>query len=131
MVGVGLLYQEGYFRQALDDHGRQEALYPYNDPTTLPIQPVIAKDGGWLTVPVELPGRTVWLRAWRATVGLYLLDSNVPSNTAVDRGITGNLYGDGPETRLRQEMVLGIAGWRLVEALGLSVGACHLNEGPS
>jgi starch phosphorylase len=132
MIAVGLLYQEGYFRQALDAGGRQEELYPYNDPTALPIQPALAESGGWLTVPVELPGRTLVLRAWRAIVGrvtLYLLDTNVPVNDPADRGITGKLYGDGPEMRIRQEIVLGIGGFRLLDALGVRPGACHLNEG--
>jgi starch phosphorylase len=132
MIGVGLLYQEGYFRQALDAAGRQEELYPYNDPTALPIQPALAESGGWLTVAVELPGRTLVLRAWRAIVGrvtLYLLDTNVPTNDPADRGITGKLYGDGPEMRIRQELVLGVGGFRLLDALGIRPGACHLNEG--
>jgi starch phosphorylase len=132
LVAVGLLYQEGYFRQRLDAWGRQEELYPYNDPVALPIQPSLAPSGEWLTVPVELPGRTMRLRAWRASVGhvtLHLLDSNVPINDPADRGITGKLYGDGPEMRLRQEMALGIGGWRLLEALGVDPGAAHLNEG--
>lgn len=132
MVAVGLLYQEGYFRQTFDAAGRQEALYPYNDPATLPIQPARAESGEWLTVPVELPGRTLCLRAWRANVGrstLYLLDSNVPTNDPADRGITGKLYGGGPEMRLRQELVLGIGGWRLLELLKVEPGAVHLNEG--
>jgi len=132
LVAVGLLYQEGYFRQRIDAFGRQEELYPYNDPVTLPIQPSRAPSGEWLTVPVELPGRTVQLRAWQAAVGrvtLYLLDSNEPLNDAADRGITGKLYGDGPEMRLRQEMLLGIGGWRLLAALGIEPGAAHLNEG--
>ncbi len=132
LVAVSLLYQEGYFRQRIDVRGRQEELYPYNDPTTLPIQPSLSSSGDWLTIPVELPGRTLQLRAWRATVGrveLHLLDANVPWNDAADRGITGKLYGDGPEMRLRQEMALGIGGWRLLAALGIEPGAAHLNEG--
>ena len=132
MVGVGLLYQEGYFRQALDVEGRQHELYPYNDPTALPIQPAIAEGGGWLRIAVELPGRTLWLRVWHATLGrvmLYLLDSNVPLNDPADRGITGKLYADSPEIRLCQEIVLGIGGWRLIDALAIPIGACHLNEG--
>jgi starch phosphorylase len=132
MVAVGLLYQEGYFRQMLDAAGRQEALYPYNDPSVLPIQPTTSRSGDWLKIGVELPGRTVWLRVWQAMVGrvtLYLLDTNLPLNQPVDRGITSKLYGDGPETRLRQEIVLGIGGWRLLDTLGLEPGACHLNEG--
>jgi starch phosphorylase len=132
IVGVGLLYQEGYFRQMVGADGRQEALYPYNDPTALPIQPELASSGAWLTIPLELPGRVMSLRVWRANVGrvvLYLLDSNAPANDPADRGITGKLYGDGPETRMRQELVLGIGGWRLLDTLGIDVGACHLNEG--
>jgi starch phosphorylase len=132
LCAVGLLYQEGYFRQRLDADGHQEELYPYNDPTALPIQPVLADSGGWLLVPLDLPGRTVRLRAWRATVGrvvLYLLDSNVAFNDPFDRGITGKLYGEGLETRLLQEIALGIGGWRLLEALHVDVGACHFNEG--
>jgi starch phosphorylase len=132
LVAVGLLYQEGYFRQTIDAAGSQQELYPYNDPSTLPIAPCLEPSGEWVMVPVELPGRTLTLRAWRATVGrvaLYLLDSNVPFNDPADRGITGKLYGDGPETRLPQEMVLGIGGWRLLERIGIRPGACHLNEG--
>jgi starch phosphorylase len=132
MVAVGLLYQEGYFRQAIDETGRQEALYPYNDPTTLPIEPVLGAGDAWVTVGMELPGRTLRLRAWRATVGrvpLYLLDTNVPGNDPLDRTITGKLYGDGLELRLRQELVLGVGGYRLLDALGIVPGACHLNEG--
>jgi starch phosphorylase len=132
LVAIGLLYQEGYFRQTFDAAGRQHELYPYNDPSTLPIQPCLMPSGEWVMVSVELPGRTLTLRAWRATVGrvtLHLLDSNVPTNDPADRGITGKLYGDGPETRLPQELALGIGGWRLLERLGIQPGACHLNEG--
>lgn len=132
VAAVGLLYQEGYFRQTFDATGRQEELYPYNDPVTMPIRPLLARSGEWVKVPVELPGRTLWLRGWRATVGrvtLHLLDSNLPANDPFDRGIAGKLYGDGPEMRIRQEMVLGIGGWRLLEAVGIDPGAVHLNEG--
>lgn len=132
LVGIGLLYQEGYFRQFLDEDGRQEELFPYNDPAVMPIQPAVGTTGGWLRVPVELPGRTLWLRVWHARVGnvpLYLLDANVPVNEPGDRGITAKLYADGPEMRLRQELALGVGGWRLLEQLGIEPGACHLNEG--
>ena len=132
VIGVGLLYQEGYFHQILNSEGWQQDIYPYNDPITLPVQPVEAREGAWLHVPVELPGRVVRLRVWQARVGrvtLYLLDSNDPLNSPVDRGITGKLYGGGKELRLMQEIVLGIGGWRLIEALGLSIDLCHLNEG--
>ena len=131
-VGVGLLYQVGYFRQMLDAEGRQQAMYPYNDPASLPIEPVQARSGGRLHVPLPLPGRIIQLRIWRALVGrtaLYLLDSNDPLNSPADRGITGELYGGGTEVRLMQEVVLGIGGWRALEAMGLEVDVCHLNEG--
>jgi starch phosphorylase len=132
LTAVGLLYQEGYFRQTFDEHGWQQAVYPYNDPTSLPIRPVASASGAWLHVEAELPGRTVRFRVWQAQVGrvpLYLLDSNDPLNSPSDRGITGKLYGGGHELRLVQEIALGLCGWRLIEALGLEVDICHLNEG--
>ncbi|WP_248800958.1 alpha-glucan family phosphorylase [Pseudomonas sp. MWU13-2105] len=132
IVGVGLLYQEGYFRQSIDSTGRQHEAYPYNDPTSLPIQPAIGNDGAWLKVTLELPGRTLYLRVWQAIVGrtrLYLLDSNDLLNGAGDRGITSKLYGGGSEMRLLQEVLLGIGGWTVLEALGIEVDVCHLNEG--
>ncbi|MBI4295696.1 MAG: alpha-glucan family phosphorylase [Chloroflexi bacterium] len=132
LVGIGLLYQEGYFRQILDSNGWQTEAYPYNDPTSLPIRPVIDESGGWLRVPLELPGRTLWLRVWQAHVGrvmLYLLDSNEPLNSPADRGITNKLYDDRLNIRLMQEMVLGIGGWRVIRALNIPVEICHLNEG--
>jgi starch phosphorylase len=132
VIGVGLLYQEGYFRQIVDAEGTQQELYPYNEPASLPIAPVIQNEGGWLRVPLEFPGRTVQLRVWKAMVGrvtLYLLDSNDPLNSPVDRGITAKLYGGGSEIRLMQEIVLGIGGWRVVEALHPDTEICHINEG--
>lgn len=131
-IGVGLLYQEGYFRQIVDTGGMQQELYPYNEPATLPIEPVMRESGGWLRIPLELPGRIVLLRVWQANVGrvqLYLLDSNDPLNTPADRGITAKLYGGGPEIRLMQEIVLGIAGWRVIEELHPDAEICHINEG--
>jgi starch phosphorylase len=131
-IGIGLLYQQGYFRQVLDISGSQAEFYPYNDPSQLPIMPVRDKDGEWLVVQVDFPGRPVILRAWKANVGrgrLYLLDSNDPSNSPMDRGITSELYGGGPDLRLQQEIVLGIGGWRLLQALGINADICHLNEG--
>jgi len=132
LIAVGLMYQEGYFRQMVDTAGRQIEVYPYNDPSTMPLRPVLAPSGAWLTIPLELPGRRLDVRAWRAKVGgveLLLLDSNIPSNEPIDRGITGRLYDGAPDVRLRQELVLGLGGWRLIEALGIAPGACHLNEG--
>jgi starch phosphorylase len=132
VVGVGLLYQQGYFRQVIDKDGAQQALYPYNDPGQLPITPVRESNGEWLRLEIALPGYSVWLRVWQVQVGrvkLYLLDSNDPANTPANRGITSELYGGGPELRLKQELLLGIGGWRLLRALGLEPEVCHLNEG--
>ncbi len=132
VVGVGLLYQQGYFRQEIDKDGAQEALYPYNDPGQLPITPLRHSNGEWLRLEIALPGYSVWLRAWQVQVGrvkLYLLDSNDAANFPAHRGITSELYGGGPELRLKQELLLGIGGWRLLRALGIQPEVCHLNEG--
>jgi len=132
VVGVGLLYQQGYFRQVIDNDGAQRALFPYNNPGQLPITPLRHENGEWLRLEIVLPGYSVWLRAWQVQVGrvkLYLLDSNDAANFPAHRGITSELYGGGPELRLKQEMLLGIGGWRLLRALGLQPEVCHLNEG--
>lgn len=132
VVGVGLLYQQGYFRQVIDKDGAQQALFPYNDPGQLPITPLRQANGEWLRLEIVLPGYSVWLRAWQVQVGrlkLYLLDSNDAANFPVHRGITSELYGGGPELRLKQELILGIGGWRLLCALGIQPEVCHLNEG--
>jgi glycogen phosphorylase len=132
VVGVGLLYQQGYFRQVIDQDGAQQALYPYNDPGQLPITPLRHANGEWLRLEIALPGYSVWLRAWQVQIGrvkLYLLDSNDAANYPAHRGITSELYGGGEELRLKQELLLGIGGWRLLEALGIRPEICHLNEG--
>jgi len=132
VMAVGLLYQQGYFRQAISTDGEQLEFYPYNDPTMLPVSPLRDDDGQWVRVVVPFPGRNVRLRAWKAQVGrceLLLLDSNDPRNEPGDRGITSELYTGDPEKRLQQEMVLGIGGWRLLKQLGRQPGLCHLNEG--
>jgi starch phosphorylase len=132
LVGIGLLYQQGYFRQSLDARGVQTEFYPYNDPGQLPILPVRDPEGEWLRIEIQLPGRPLRLRIWEAKVcrtTLYLLDSNDPLNSPADRGITSELYGGGTELRLQQEMVLGIGGWRLLQALAIRPEVCHLNEG--
>ena len=131
VVGVGLLYQQGYFRQIIDAAGRQQEIFPYNDPGQLPISPLRKPNGEWIRLEVKLPGWSVWLRAWEVRVGrckLYLLDSNDAANYP-HRGITSELYGGDSELRLKQEMMLGIAGWRLLDALGINPEVCHLNEG--
>jgi glycogen phosphorylase len=132
VIGVGLLFQQGYFRQVLDKDGAQQALFPFNDPGQLPITPLRQANGEWLRLELDLPGYPVWLRAWQVQVGrvqLYLLDSNDLANPPIHRDITSELYGGGPELRLKQEIMLGIGGWRLLRALGIQPEVCHLNEG--
>jgi starch phosphorylase len=132
LTGVGLFYRQGYFRQMLDAAGRQVEIYAINAREALPVQPVLDAEGMPLHVTLELPGRALRLRVWRAAVGrvdLYLLDSDDPLNTPFDRGITAQLYGGNAEQRLLQEIVLGIGGWRALTALGADADVCHLNEG--
>ena len=132
VIGIGLLYQQGYFRQEIDAQGHQQALYPFNDPGQLPIRPVREPNGEWLRLVLPLPGFKLWIRAWQVQVGrakLYLLDTNDPANPPAYRGIATELYGGGPELRVKQELVLGIGGWRLLRALGIHPEVCHLNEG--
>lgn len=132
VAGVGLLFQRGYFRQSLDSRGRQIALFPYNDPLTLPVMPLRDNDDEWIRITLALPGREISLRCWEVVVGrnrLYLLDSNDPVNLPQDRGITGELYGGNTETRLQQELMLGVGGWKLLETIGADIKVCHLNEG--
>ena len=132
VTGVSLLYSQGYFRQVIDANGGQQAMYPYNDPGQLPIVPLRGPNGDWLRLQLNLPGHSIWLRAWQVQVGrvkLYLLDSNDVANYPAYRGITSELYGGGSYLRLMQELVLGIGGWRLLTALGIEPEVCHLNEG--
>jgi starch phosphorylase len=132
LVAIGIFYREGYFRQMLDEDGRQLEINAVNSPASLPIDLVTDEDGIPLRVSIELPGRDLKLRIWRADVGrvpLFLLDSDDALNTPFDRGTTAKLYSGGPETRLVQEIVLGVGGWRALEALGYKIDVCHLNEG--
>jgi starch phosphorylase len=132
VIGVGLLYQQGYFRQILAQDGSQVEAFPYNDPMSLPVSPVLKPDGSWLRLKFSLPGRSIFIRVWEAQVGrtkLYLLDSNDPLNSPWDRAITANLYDPGKERRLIQEIILGFAGWMALEELGIDADVCHLNEG--
>jgi starch phosphorylase len=132
VVGIGLLYQQGYFRQIIDKNGEQQALYPYNNPEQLPIKPVRMPTGECLRIEIDLPGWKLWLRVWEVKIGrvkLYLLDSNDPANYLPHRAITSELYGGDSELRLKQEIVLGIGGWKLLEAMGIRPEVCHLNEG--
>jgi starch phosphorylase len=132
VVGVGLLYGQGYFRQDFDADGKQKVLYPVNDPGQMPVRPLRYPNGEWLRLQIELPEGAIWLRCWEVSVGrskLYLLDANDFANSPAQRCITSELYGGDAEMRLRQEMVLGIGGWRLLRAIGLNPEVCHLNEG--
>ncbi len=132
VVGIGLLYQQGYFRQVIDNGGNQQALYPYNDPGSLPITPVREPNGEWLRLSVDMPSAKMWLRVWHVKVGkvrLYLLDSNDLANHPSHRQVTSELYGGGSPLRLKQEIVLGIGGWRLLRKLEIDANVCHLNEG--
>ncbi len=132
VAAIGLLYQQGYFRQEIDTNGNQHALYPYNDPSQLPITPLRQPNGEWLRIPIHMPGFELWLRCWKVEVGrlnLYLLDSNDLANTPAFRGVTSELYGGDSDLRLKQELILGLGGWRMLRALGLRPEICHLNEG--
>ncbi len=134
LVGVGLLYQQGYFRQVLNPDGWQQERYPTNDFYTLPAVPVRNADGENLKVFVRLPTGKVMIQVWKMEVGrvrLYLLDTNIPENELPqDRGITDSLYGGDTDTRMRQEFVLGVGGLRALKAVGLEPTVYHMNEGP-
>jgi len=134
LVAVGLFYRFGYFRQRLSTEGWQEESYRETYAGELPIQPVKNEDGLPLRIEVEMRGRVVRAQAWRAEIGhvrLYLLDTNVAENEEVDRLVTGHLYGGDRETRLVQEMMLGIGGVRLLRTIGIEPRVFHLNEGHS
>ncbi len=132
VIGVGILWQQGYFRQALSSTGEQIEFFPFNDPGQLPLVPLRDDDGEWVEVVIPFPRRDVYLRVWQVRAGrtqLFLLDSNHLLNSPADRGITSELYGGIQETRLQQEIILGIGGWRVLRVLGLTPDICHLNEG--
>ena len=134
LVGVGLLYQRGYFQQYLNVDGWQQETYPVNDFHNLPLSPEVDRENHAVMVSVEFPGRPVHARVWRAQVGrirLYLLDTNVPQNSSEDRHITGSLYGGDSELRLQQEIILGVGGLRALRAVGIEPTVCHMNEGHS
>ena len=131
-VGVGLLYRQGYFQQRIDAEGKQHVTYADSDFVELPVELVHADGGNELRVQVEFPGRSVSVRIWKARVGhvmLYLLDTDVPENSAADRAITYRLYGGDRRTRIEQEIVLGIGGVRALAALGRMPTVWHMNEG--
>lgn len=134
LVGVGLLYRNGYFQQYLSVDGWQQEAYPEMDFYNLPIEPVAYSDGSPVHVRVDLPDNAVFCKVWKVNVGripLYLLDTNLPENSPADREITSRLYGGGTEMRIKQEIVLGIGGVRMLESLGITPSVYHMNEGHS
>jgi glycogen phosphorylase len=134
LVGVGLLYRNGYFQQYLSADGWQQEAYPELDFYNLPIEQMKYADGSPVQVRVDLPENSVFCKVWRTNVGrvpLYLLDTNLQENSPADRDITSRLYGGGPEMRIKQEIVLGIGGVRALEALNIQPTIFHMNEGHS
>jgi starch phosphorylase len=134
LIAVGLLYQEGYFRQVLNSEGWQTERYPDNDFHTMPIEQIMDEKGAPISIEVPMENRVITIHIWKIQVGrvpLYLLDTNVPTNSAADRAITGKLYGGDREMRLQQEIVLGIGGVRALGRLGLRPAVFHMNEGHS
>ncbi len=132
LMGITLMYREGYFRQYLNMDGWQQERYPENDFFTLPLTPELDSGGKPLLVTVPLPGREVALKVWHIQVGrvpLYLLDANIPQNKPEDRAITSQLYGGDHHTRIQQEIILGIGGIRALRAMGRMPTVCHMNEG--
>ncbi len=132
LVGVGLLYQKGYFQQYLNADGWQQETYPDNEFYNLPIHPENTEDGSPIMVEVPFPDRTVYARIWRVQVGripLYLLDTNTPENSYEDRRITYQLYGGDQEMRIQQELVLGVGGMLALRKMDKHVHVCHMNEG--
>ncbi|MCO6413560.1 MAG: alpha-glucan family phosphorylase [Thiogranum sp.] len=131
-VAVGMLYRQGYFTQTIDEHGSQVAHYTTTNFSHLPLTPVCSDSGAELRVAVDFPGRQVQLKIWKARAGhisLYLLDSDLPENDQADRAITYQLYGGDINTRIQQEIVLGIGGVKALRILGLKPTAWHINEG--
>ena len=134
LVGVGLLYRNGYFQQYLSADGWQQEAYPELDFYNLPVEPMRYADGSPVHVRVDLPDNAVFCKVWRANVGrvpLYLLDTNLVENSPADRDITAKLYGSGTDLRIKQEIVLGIGGVRALSALQIQPNVFHMNEGHS
>ncbi|MCL2877784.1 MAG: alpha-glucan family phosphorylase [Acidobacteria bacterium] len=134
LVGVGLLYQKGYFRQYLNSAGWQQEAFEDNDFNKLPITLLRGGDGKPLKIEVPMSGRTTFAQIWRVMVGrisLYLLDANIPENNDGDRDLTNQLYGGNVEYRMQQEILLGMGGCKALEALGIQPTVYHMNEGHS
>ncbi|HKJ80052.1 MAG TPA: alpha-glucan family phosphorylase, partial [Prolixibacteraceae bacterium] len=132
LVGVGLLYRYGYFKQTLTLHGEQLANYEFQDFSKVPVQPAFDKNGNWIQIEVEYPGRSLKARVWEVNIGsvkLYLLDADIPENQEQDRFVTHHLYGGDNENRLKQEILLGIGGIRALDKLGYDSDVYHCNEG--
>jgi glycogen phosphorylase len=132
LVGVGLLYRQGYFRQYLNIEGWQQEFYPENDFYNLPIRQERDSSGEPLTIEVQAAGRRVQAQIWKVQIGrvpLYLLDTNLEANAPEDREITAQLYGGNQDMRIRQEILLGIGGTRALRRLGIEPNVCHMNEG--
>lgn len=131
-IAVGLFYHQGYFTQQIDPEGHQHAAYNLNEPQHLPMFPVLDKNGVDAQVSVDIVDKTVYIKAWKLQVGhitLYLLDTDVPPNSPETRAITHQLYGGDQHMRIKQEIVLGIGGVRLLRKLGISPTVWHINEG--
>lgn len=134
LIGIGLLYQEGYFQQYLNNDGWQQERYPDNDWYTLPVTRIVDQDQNPLIVDVPMGHETVYCQIWRVDVGLiplYMLDTNIPQNSDHHREITNRLYGGDRDMRIRQEIVLGIGGVRALDAMGITPTVYHINEGHS
>jgi glycogen phosphorylase len=134
LVGVGLFYGQGYFRQRLDRNGWQYEEYLQTDLSQMPMEPAIGIDGAPVTIQIETRGSSISAKVWRVKVGrcdLLLLDSNVAGNAPEDRELTSRLYGGDGRIRIRQELLLGVGGFRALRAMGITPGVLHLNEGHS
>jgi starch phosphorylase len=134
LVGVGLFYSQGYFRQRLDWEGWQQEEYFETDVTQLPMEPAIGKAAEPVTVQIDTRSGSLRAKVWRLKIGrrdLLLLDSNVPGNAPEDRELTSRLYGGDGRVRIRQELLLGVGGFRALKAMGITPGVLHLNEGHS
>jgi glycogen phosphorylase len=134
LVGIGLLYKEGYFQQYLNSDGWQQERYELNDFYNLPMDLEVDEEKVPIRIKLDFPGRSVYFQIWRIDVGrtpLYLLDTNIPENNDEDKKITRTLYGGNNETRIQQEIILGIGGLRALFALGIKPQICHMNEGHS
>src|ERR1700678_4309268 len=134
LVAIGLFYGQGYFRQRLDKNGWQQEEYLETDVSQLPMEVAIGKNGRPVTVQIETRGGPIHAKVWRVAVGrcdLFLLDSDVEENSPDDRKLTSRLYGGDARTRIRQELLLGVGGFRALTAMGITPAVLHLNEGHS